>query len=74
MRGREEGTNIFELKKAELAEVGDGAARRVNRNDQVHQLHWLRPKQIHRWPTIHFFFFSIYKIAHQKKKNQQELQ
>lgn len=45
-------SDIFELEKAKIAEVGDGVARRFDRDDELRQLHWLRPQQIHRWTTL----------------------
>lgn len=39
---------VFELEEAEVAEVGDGEVRRLGGDDDLHQLHRLRPHQIHR--------------------------
>uniref|UniRef100_J3LM19 Uncharacterized protein n=1 Tax=Oryza brachyantha TaxID=4533 RepID=J3LM19_ORYBR len=39
---------VFQLKEAEFAEVGDGEVRRLRGDDDLHQLHRLRPHQIHR--------------------------
>lgn len=35
---------VFELDEAEVAEVGDGEARRLGGDDDLHQLHRLRPQ------------------------------
>lgn len=39
---------VFELEEAEVAEVGDGEVRGLGGYDDLHQLHRLRPHQIHR--------------------------
>ena len=38
---------VFELEEAEVAEVGDGKARGLGGDDDLHQLHHLRPHKIH---------------------------
>ncbi|BAT10148.1 Os10g0184250, partial [Oryza sativa Japonica Group] len=45
---RASGAYVFELEEAEVAEVGDGEVRGLRRDDDLHQLHRLRPHQIHR--------------------------
>ena len=40
---------IFELKKAEITEVGDGAMRRLDGNDELDELHRLGAEEIHGW-------------------------
>lgn len=37
------GANIFELKESKVAEIGDGAVSRFDGNDELRQLHRLRP-------------------------------
>ena len=37
------GANIFELKECKVAEIGDGAVSRFDGNDELRQLHRLRP-------------------------------
>lgn len=37
------GANIFELKEGKVAEVGDGAVSWFDGNDELRQLHRLRP-------------------------------
>ena len=39
---------VFELDEAEVAKVGDGEVRGLEGYDDLHQLHRLRPHQIHR--------------------------
>ena len=39
---------VFELEEAEVAEIGDCEVRRLSGYDDLHQLHRLRPHQIHR--------------------------
>lgn len=40
------------MEEAEIAEVGDGPVSRLDGDDELSQLHWLRPEQIHRRPAI----------------------
>jgi hypothetical protein len=45
---REGATHILELQEAKLAEVGDGDARALGGDDELHIAHLLRPKVVHR--------------------------
>lgn len=54
-------TDVFELDEAEVAEVGDGVVSGLHRDDELHQLHRLRPEQVHRRdpPSANISHFSL---------------
>ncbi len=60
------GAYIFELKKAKVAEIRDGAVSWFDRNNELRQLHRLRTQQIHRCTfttTSHPHFYSTPKLV-----------
>lgn len=54
----EKSTDIFELKEAKVAEVGDSAVSGFDGDDELNQLHRLRTEQIHRRATTTTRYFS----------------
>lgn len=54
----EKSTDIFELKEAKVAEVGDSAVSGFDGDDELNQLHRLRTEQIHRRATTSTRYLS----------------
>lgn len=46
------GTHVLELEEAELAEVGDGDARALGGDDELHVAHLLGPQVVHRRQAV----------------------
>lgn len=45
-------THVLELEEAELAEVGDGEARALSGENELHEAHLLRPEVVHRGQPV----------------------
>lgn len=46
---------VFELEETKVAEIGDGEVSGLDGDDELNQLHRLRPEQIHRRTATHHF-------------------